>query len=232
LEINDLLKHDETRRLFGMIKNTEAEAILNMFQEQQKAEIERAVALAGEQDDFLSQLLQGLTAKSHHYRENCYQTIVALCEQRPERLYPHWAKIVIFLDSINAFHRAIGVRLLAMLTRVDTEDRFVQLLDRYFALLDDEKIMVARWVVQSVPLILTAKPALKPDIIPKLLICATTHHAPGRLALLVSDVLTVLMDVYEVDYQFPQVISLAELAKVSGSPTARRSANALMAKFG
>jgi hypothetical protein len=215
-----------------MIKNTEAEAILNMFQEQQKAEIERAVSLAGEEDDFLSQLLDGLTAKSHHYRENCYQTIVALCEQQPERLMPYWEELEKYLESSNAFHRAIGVRILAMLTRVDTEDRFDQSLDRYFALLDDEKIMVARWVVQTVPIILAAKPTLKEDIIRKLLTCAATHHEPGRLALLVSDVLTVLTDVYEVDYQLPQVISLAELAKASDSPTARRAANALMAKFG
>lgn len=180
--------------------------------------------VAIENPEVMAALVDGLVAKDHTYRENCFLTLLEVCQQQPETLYPHWEQFVSLLDSPNAFQRAIGVQLLAHLCKVDTQDQFGRLFERYFALLDDQKIMVSRYLVQNLWRIVAAKPGLQDSVLDQLLSIEQTHHPEGRKALLKADAIEVLAQVYPQQRHQTRVLALVESALTSSSPKARQAA--------
>jgi hypothetical protein len=82
----------------------------------------------------LRTILDGLVAKDDTYRYNCFQVLHQVSQNEPRTLYPEWDYFIQLLGSQNAYHRAISVQILANLTRIDAEQRFDALFDRYFAL--------------------------------------------------------------------------------------------------
>jgi hypothetical protein len=96
------------------------------------------------------------------------------------------------LASDNGYHRAGAALLLPLLLPADEERRFDRIRRRYFALLDDESIVVARYVAQSAAAVAGNRPDLLPAIVRGLLGAETSHHTPSRKELLKSDVIEAL----------------------------------------
>ena len=174
--------------------------------------------------------VDGLVAKDNTYRENCYLVLLEVYQLAPELLYLHWDQLVKLLDSQNAFHRAIAVQLIARLCVIDREKKFERLFERYFGLLDDQKIMVSRYLVQNVSYILVGKPDLKDDVLERLLSVDLTHHPESRKALLKADVIEVLSEVYPDKSNQERVVAFVQSALTSSSPKARQAATRFLKK--
>jgi len=131
--------------------------------------LEEAMQLALANGKALKVLLDGVVSKDDTYRYNCFKVLLQISEDHPLILYPEWDYFIALLDSSNAYHRSIAVQILANLTPVDAQRRFEAIFDRYFDLLDDEKIIVTRSLVQSAGTIARAKPSLQARIVERLL---------------------------------------------------------------
>ena len=65
------------------------------------------------------------------------------------------------------------------LTKVDTENRFEEIVNKYYSLLDDKSMIVAIYVTASSGSIVRAKPQLEREITNRLLDINRTHHPEG-----------------------------------------------------
>jgi hypothetical protein len=75
---------------------------------------------------------------------HCYCAVAKASQKRPDPFYAHWDQIAPLLEHPNSYHRDFALTILAMLTQVDSDDRFSQIFDDYIAQLNDAKFMTGQ----------------------------------------------------------------------------------------
>jgi hypothetical protein len=206
--------------------------LYSMLVDKENPKLGEAARLALADERALKVLVDGLVSKEDSYRYNCFEVLLRISEDQPEVLYPEWDTFVELQGSRNAFFRSIGLRLIANLTGADDEERFEALFARYFRLLDDEKVMVARYLAQSAGQIAKRKPHLRERITQKLLDIDQTHHAEGRKALIKADALGYFETVFEESSAKERILAFAEGLLESSSPKGRKAARAFLDRWG
>jgi hypothetical protein len=194
--------------------------------------LEEAMQLALAEGEALRALVDGLISKEDAYRYNCFEALLQISEDRPHVLYPEWDRVVELMGSGNAFHRSMALRLIANLTGADEQGRFEDLFDEYFGLLDDEKVMVARYLAQNAVCIARRKPHLRDRVAEELLSINQTHHAEGRKALIKADAVEFFETFFEELPDKERVLAFAEGMLACSSPKARKAAKAFLNKHG
>ena len=126
-----------------------------------EADIEGIIQKALADGELLSEILEGLTSKQETLRYNCHKVLMEISGKNGEWLYPHWDYFVELLGSQNSYRKMSAIHLIASLTKVDTEDRFVQIFDKYYSLLDDKSVIVAIYAAACSGRIVKAKPRLE-----------------------------------------------------------------------
>jgi hypothetical protein len=118
-------------------------------------------------------------ASSHNVaiKYKSLKVLMYLGEQQPNILYPEWDFFVKLLDNENTFLRTIGLTVIANLTRVDTENKFENIFDKYYSLLEDESMINAANIAGYSGIIAKAKPHLQNKITDKLLGIDNTRHS-------------------------------------------------------
>lgn len=94
-----------------------------------------------------------------------YYILSKASETRPDLFYKYWEDFISLLHHENSYHRDFGLTLIANLTEVDEENRFLKIFDDYFKHLNDVKFTTAKHCVQNTAKILANKACLKEDII-------------------------------------------------------------------
>jgi hypothetical protein len=183
-------------------------------------------ALAGA--ELLKALLDGVVAKDDTYRYNCFRALLQISENEPLVLYPEWDYFVPLLASPNAYHRSVAVQMLARLTQVDSEKRFEAILEQYLAMLDDEKVMVARYLAQNAGRIVKARPSLQEQITARLLDVDRTHHVQSRKDLVKADIIQAFSAFFAASRDKDKILAFVEQQLESSSPKARQAAKAFL----
>jgi hypothetical protein len=124
----------------------------------------------------LSEALEGILSKKDKVRFRCFKFLLHVSEEQPEMLYPRWDYLVELLDSDNHYHRYIAINLLANLAKVDGENRFEAIFDKYFGNIDGDRTMVAGQAALNSGKIAKAKPKLEAKITDRLLNIGKTHR--------------------------------------------------------
>ena len=123
------------------------------------------VAQSIAEDTELELLFDGLTSKDNNYRYNCFLLLEKITSKKVNWIYDKWNFLVGLLDSINSYHRNIGLVLLANLSYSDTENRTESIIEKYFGHFNDEKFITSRQCIQNVWKIAVNKPDLKDKIV-------------------------------------------------------------------
>lgn len=186
------------------------------------------VQAATSDDDLLRELLRGVVSKNEVYRYNCFKTLLQISDEQPAVLYPEWDTFVELLSSDNSYHRSIAVNIIAGLTAADSEDRFASLFDRYFDILDDDKIVTARYTARSAGKIAQARPELQTRIAERLLAIDETHHPQGRRDLLKADAIESLAAFFEASADKERILAFVEEQLACSSPKTRKAARAFL----
>ena len=108
----------------------------------------------------LENVLKGLNAREARVRFGCAKALRLISEQRPDLLYPHFDFFVRLLDHDNKIFQWEGARVLSRLVRVDAEDRFEAIFDKYFAPVGGPIMITAANVIRGGALVALAKPRL------------------------------------------------------------------------
>ncbi len=189
----------------------------------------KAMQLALADREALKLLLAGVVSTDDTYRYNCFKVLLQISESQPLVLYPEWDYFVALLGSSNAYHRSIAVQILANLASADAQHRFEAILDRYFDLLDDEKIIVTRSLVYNAGTIARAKPSLQAKIVERLLGIDETHHKHKDL--IKADAIH-SFEVFFEDYpDKEQILGFVERQLECSSPKTRKAAKAFLDKY-
>jgi hypothetical protein len=206
------------------MQNAQANEFAGML-ESDEMDVEQAAHLVMLDAAALQKSLEGLLAKDDLYRFNCLKVLLHVCETRPQVLLPAWTFLAGLLGSGNAYQRSIGVQLLSYLAEVDDAGRFAAIFDDYFALLDDESLVVARHTARNAGRIAMTRPDLRPIITARLLDIDATHFPQDRKDLIKADVFQAFENYFETSEDQAAMLAFAarniDCASPKGSQAAR-----------
>jgi hypothetical protein len=202
--------------------------LYEMLADKEHPSLEEALQLAISDEGVLKEILAGVVSKDEAFRYNCFKVLRQISEDHPLILYPQWDYFIALLDSSNAYHRSIAVQILANLTAVDAQGRFEAIFDRYFDFLDDEKIIVTRYLVQSAGTIARAKASLQARISDRLLAIDKTHHKHKDL--IKGDAIQSFDEFFEEIDNKEEILAFVEAQLECSSPKTRKAAKAFLNK--
>lgn len=191
--------------------------------------LEKVYDLAISDRNFLKELMDGLISDNEIYRQNCYRVIKTMSEETPLKLYSEWDFFHELLKSNNAYHQMIGAEILANLTVVDTEEKFDEMFDEYFNLLDGRSLVTARYVASGAGTIAQFKPALQEKITKWLLKTEKTHHKNHEL--IVGDAIESLDAYYSEITNQEKIITFVKRHLRSDSPKTAKRAKEFLDKY-
>ena len=104
--------------------------------------------------------MEGLGAEPARVKYGCARVLRILGEKHPDLLYPRFDFFVRLLDHPNQIFQWEAVRVLSQLARVDAEDKFAGIFDKYFAPIRGPVMITAANVIRGGARIAAAKPHL------------------------------------------------------------------------
>jgi hypothetical protein len=123
-----------------------------------------------EQDfSLLPMLLKGVSSPKAAVRYGCAKILMDTSAEHPEKLYPYMDAFVELLDSKYRILTWNAMAIIANLAKVDKEQKFDVVFDKYYGFLNDEYMVTVANVVGNSGKIALAKPYLAPKITEKLL---------------------------------------------------------------
>ncbi len=141
-----------------LINRLKAKPDLNLF-----------IVEAIEDSTILNSLFQIVLTETSSIKYVCTKIIRMVSEQKPELIYPYFEDIFKWLHHKNSFIKWDGILILANLSAVDHEDKFGEIYQDYFALIQDPQMITAANVIGNAWKIVLAKPELESYITRRLL---------------------------------------------------------------
>jgi hypothetical protein len=201
------------------------------------ADIALLAERASSDSSLLSEIVGGLRLKvntkspEETVRYNCHKVLMHIARTRGEILYQQWDNLAQFLSSDNSYHKMAAVQLIAGLAKADGENRFEKIFDTYFGLLDDQSVIVAIYVASNAGKIVNAKPGLEPRVTERLLEIETTHHVPGRKALVAAGAIEAFGEYMPQASNRERILEFVNSQQQSGSPKAKKLAKEFLKKW-
>jgi hypothetical protein len=185
-----------------------------------------------EDKELLLELLQRILSKEDKTRYTSFRALMNICEEQPDLLYPHWNRFVDLISRENTHFKYIGCYLLASLAAVDKDNKFEDMFDKYYSLLDDKSVIPAAHVARNSGKIVTAKPELEPRITERLLSIDATRHTPAHKELIKSEAIVAFTEYFEAAEDKKKIIEFVKQQGKSRSPKARRNAKTFLETWG
>jgi hypothetical protein len=196
----------------------------HLLAENKELNIAEAAAFILTDQQALETVLVGLLSPQNVYRYNCFKVVLHICDQNPKILIPEWERFVTMLTSPNAYHRAIGIQIIASLSHADGERQLDGVFDTLFDLLDDESLITARQMALCAGKIAVARPDLESRVTARLLAIDQTHHSPQRKEMLKTDILQALSEYYPRASDKSLLLAFAQVQVNSKSSKTRKAA--------
>jgi len=193
--------------------------------------IESVAKRALDDEKALSTLLEGLTSKNETIRENSFKTLLLISEKHPEVLYPKWDFFVEMIDSDNAYWKYIAIYIIANLTRIDIKNKFEEIFDDFYHLLNDKSMIPAAHLAGNSGKIAQAKPKLQTKITNKLLSMYKTHHVPERRDLIKGYAIESFSEYFEEAENKNKIIDFVKKQLNCKSPKTRKIAKDFLKKW-
>jgi hypothetical protein len=173
--------------------------------------------------ELLDELLEGILSKKDEIRSNSFKVLMQISEDQPELLYPKYDYLANLLDSDNHYQRNIGINLLANLARIDTENKFEKIFDKYFGNIDGNRTMVAGHAAINSGKIAKAKPNLRTKITKRLLSVGKSHKGK-HIDLIVAYVIGAFEQYFGESSNKKEILAFVEAQLESKSPKTRKLA--------
>jgi len=164
---------------------------------------------------------------------HCYYIVSKASQENPELFYRYWEDFVKLLNHKNSYHRNFALDIIGNLTKVDVDNRFSDIEDAYFGLIDDSKFMTGNCCVQNLVKIHRHKVELRERIV-ELLLDIEDHcsYTEKQKALLKCDVLEIFDDIYEDSPEVDRINEFIRTQTDSISLKTRNKARELVKKYG
>lgn len=185
--------------------------------------------------DLLPEVLEGVFSSKPGIRYGCAKVLMDLSEEHPKKLYPYMDSFINLLDSKHRILVWNAIAILANLTKVDTDNRFDVIFDKYFSFLNDEYMVTVANVVGHSGKIALAKPCLVNKIAHELLkvenISTTIHLTEECKRVIAEKTIKSFSVFFDKTDQKEKIISFVERHRDSPRKTLKREAEAFLTKF-
>jgi len=182
-------------------------------------------------DKLLAELLDNLWLKNETIRYNSHKVLFFITEERPQTLYSNWDYFVKFLDSDNTYHKLSAVLLLANLTKVDKDNKFEKVFDRFYGLLNDKSFITAAYLACASGKIVKAKPKLQTRITNRLLSIDKTHHEQERKDLVKTSIIEAFQEYFDQTRNKKRIIEFVKKQLNCKSPKTRKAAKKFLKRL-
>lgn len=196
-----------------------------------KVDVENLAKKAIKDKNLLFELLQGILSKKDEKREPSFKALLQISEEHPELIYSEWDYFAELLTSDNSFHKYMAIYLIASLTRVDKENKFEKIFDKYYDLLDDKSVIPPSHTAKNSGKIAKAKPNLQTKITNKLLSIDETHHKPERKDLIKGYAIEAFNEYFEEVENKKEILEFVKKQLKSKSPTTIKKAKEFLKKW-
>jgi len=183
----------------------------------------------------IPEILNGISSSKPTVRYGCGKILMDVSEEQPELLYPYMDFFISLLDSNYRILTWNAIITIANLTRVDIENKFDVIFEKYYGLLENDYMVTVANVVGNSGKIALAKPHLTKQIVEKLLAVeniSTTPHLTKECKRVIVEQTIESFDVF-----FPQIeqknIVIVFVKKYVNSPrkTLRTSSERFLKKW-
>jgi len=177
-------------------------------------------------------LVEGSLQKNETLRYNCVRVMLRALAREPRLFYEYWDRFAGMIASPNGFYRSSSAQAIAYLVSVDRDCRLDPLLHDYLGLLDDSKVMVSHYFLETLDRLYRARADLRTKLIATLLGIDRTRHSTQRRDMLKADILQVFERLFDILPPEDRVraITFAEAALGSSSPKTRKAAKIFIAR--
>lgn len=154
-------------------------------------------------DDLIPELLNGISSSKPTIRYGCGKILMDLSEEQPEKLYPYMDFFISLLDSKYRILTWNAMSIIANLTKVDRDNKFDSIFEKYYSFLDNDYLVTVATVVGNSGKIAQAKPHLTQRIVDKLLEVeniSTTPHLSEEYKRVIAEHAIKSFDMF-----FPQI---------------------------
>ena len=192
----------------------------------------KAIAKKARKDDkLLAELLQNLWSKKETIRYNSHKVLSHISEEQPKLLYEHWDYFVKFLDSDNTYHKLSAIILLANLTKIDRDNKFEKIFNKFYGLLDDKSFITAAYVCGASGKVALAKPKLQIKITNRLLSIDKTNHEQERKDLVKANIIEAFEEYYDKIRRKKKIAEFVEKQLNCESPKTRKAAKEFLKRM-
>lgn len=178
----------------------------------------------------LSKLLGGILSDKDEVRYPSFKALLIISEENPEILYPKWDFFASLINGNNSYKKLIGIRIIANLTKVDTENKFDIIFNQYYSILDEDKTMTAGHLAGNSGKIAKAKPKLQSKITEKLLNIDNTHKGKQK-ELIKAYAIEAFNEYYKEALDKEKIIEFVKKQLESKSPKNRKKAEEFLSKW-
>ncbi|MGD2245838.1 MAG: hypothetical protein PVI11_04740 [Candidatus Aminicenantes bacterium] len=196
-----------------------------------KMNVESMAEKALEDEKILSELLDNLKIKDETVRYNSSKVLNLISQKNPGVLYPHWDYFVRLLLSDHTYWKLSVIPVIANLTGIDTQNKFKDVFDKYFGLLNDKSMITAVWIAANSGRIAKAKPDLQTRITDTLLRIDETHHDPERIDLIKGGAIESFDEYFEETQDKKKILEFVRKQKECKSPKTRKIALKFLEKW-
>ena len=180
--------------------------------------------------DVLSALYEGILSKTDTVRENSFKALLLISETHPEVLYPHWDYFANLLDSTNSYTVYIGMYIIAHLVKVDTENIFDKVFDRYYSIFSGKRTMTAAHAAKLSGKIAIYKPALQGKITERLLSIDEIHKGSQK-ELIKGYAIEAFSEYFEEAEDKEEILQFVRGQLQSTSPKTKKTAEEFLEKW-
>jgi hypothetical protein len=180
-------------------------------------------------EEELSRALEGIMSKKDEIRSASFRILKRISEEQPNALYPKWDYLADLLDSDNHSQRYISINLLANLAKVDVQNRFEKIFDKYFANIEGERTMVAGQAALNSGKIAKAKPKLQAKITTVLLNIEKTHQGK-QVELIKAYAVEAFNEYFKESSDKNKILDFVKAQLESKSPKTRKVAQEFLKK--
>lgn len=124
------------------------------------------IFLAIDDENIREKLIKNITEENHiNIYYNSYYLVYEASKIKPKLFYQYWDSLVPLLDHKNSYHRSIAHWILTNLIKVDNNNKFNLIKDRYFSMIKDEKFQTGYMVLKDIIIMSDYRVDLKSEII-------------------------------------------------------------------
>jgi len=196
-------------------------------------DVDKFVQLAINDENARNEIVhQMLTNSAIMVYYHCYYVVDKASQKRPEMFYSYWGEIAELLHHRNSYHRDFALEIIGNLTRVDRENRFAEIEDDYFDIINDEKFMTGNCCVKNLLKIYRHKVEQRERIIETLLdIDNRCDYTEKQKGVLKADVLEIFDEIYEEVSEQDEINKFIRAEVNCVSPKTRKKAKELIKNY-